>query len=208
MHRKPIIIFFFILLLCTIILTVTLFASNLVVNGIVGFTISILMFIFIIVYIHNSKSDELVEFEKEIEYILKKYDQLLIESNGCIEIEAKNVIEVTSLKQLLKVSNRTNKSIYYIKEETSCTFFIYDNVDLIIFIKKLDNDTLSAFDILLNEREQQENKTVKDEILEEEKVEELSEKSNEDIISQPQQEYQIANNEESPIENQEEIEIL
>lgn len=162
----------------------------------IGFCLTLVLIIALIVYIKNNRSPEII-YKSKLNNILKTYDGILINSNNMPKISGKNIILVETMQDLIDAQMEIRKPIYYKRTLSACSFILLDTNEAIIYDLKLNNEVKSAVD--------EELKRIK---LLEEKKEELDESilkeiENTTIILLKDKAYKI-----SPIKKEEKSEII
>lgn len=97
--------------------------------------VSIVLVIYLIRNITNNNKD-LTKYEKFIKKTLRQYDSYITESKE-VNTDGKNIISVSSFKELLDVRNNIEKAIVYVKEnEKTSKFMIIDEKEIYIYTAK------------------------------------------------------------------------
>lgn len=100
-----------------------------IVTGTVGFIVSILI-IFLLFFYHEGVEED---YQRELKQILKVYDSILVESENLPRLTEKNVIYITSMKELVDAQLEIRKPIYYKILPNTCTFVLLDQDEALIY---------------------------------------------------------------------------
>lgn len=100
-----------------------------IVTGTFGFIVSILI-IFLLFFYHEGTEEN---YQRELKQILKVYDAILVESENLPRLTEKNVIHITSMKELVDAQLEIRKPIYYKILPNTCTFVLLDQDEALIY---------------------------------------------------------------------------
>lgn len=102
----------------------------------VTFTITGLLFIYMVVKIFT-KNDKKTIYERKLKNILKTYDSILVYSKTKIELDKDNTLRVTNMNDLMKAQQLINKPIIYQDEEKSSKFILKDEDKYLTYTLKI-----------------------------------------------------------------------
>ena len=102
----------------------------------VTFTITGLLFIYMVVKIFT-KNDKKTIYERKLKNILKTYDSILVYSKTKIELDKDNTLRVTNMNDLMKAQQLINKPIIYQEEEKSSKFILKDEDKYLTYTLKI-----------------------------------------------------------------------
>ncbi len=151
--------------------TIILYVNDLATFSIVLLALDIVFMISFILTIINNRNSS-AKYNSDLKRILKTYSGVLVETSKPA-LEGKNIIYVTNIVDLVDAQIEMRKPIYYMIEESSCSFVIIDNdVALFYIIKENEN--------VINKYEEYAKNISKDNIIKEDNVQEI----NNDDLSQ------------------------
>ncbi len=153
MKRTGNIILITFVIVASIALTVYMFVKDLMSYGIVFAAVALISFIFLLVYISNTKSEEDV-YKSNLRKLLKSYDSILVQSYNFPNLKGKNIIRITNFEDLIDAQMELRKPIYYMFEgEDSCSFVLLDNTEACVFILKQNEEVTSPLELIMAEYE-------------------------------------------------------
>lgn len=100
-----------------------------IVTGAVGFVVAVL--IILVLFFYHEGED--AAYHRELGQILKVYDSILVESENLPAVDGKNVIRITSMKELVDAQLEIRKPIYYKVLDTECSFVLLDSDEALIY---------------------------------------------------------------------------
>lgn len=115
--------------------------------GIVSFIavgiISIIMF--------SSKTNIENPFERECNRIIKTYDAVLVNSTNLPNLNGRDIVVVSTIRDLIDAQATVRKPIYYNKAEDSCSFVLLSEKEANVFILKASENVTCKLDEIINE---------------------------------------------------------
>lgn len=100
-----------------------------IITGTIGFIVSVLIILLLFFY-HEGQEET---YQRELRQILKVYDAILVESEKLPSLTEKNVIQITSMKELIDAQLEIRKPIYYKVLPTTCTFVLLDQEEALVY---------------------------------------------------------------------------
>ncbi len=136
--------------------------------SIISITINILLLIYLIKYLIESKNPQKI-YEKELKTIIKTFEPILVDVEKIPDLQVKNLIIVSSFEKMIDIQYELKKPILYKKSLNSCAFFLLDTEIIYVFILRIDDDSFSPVDdviesIELNNKKRQKDKKILDDI--------------------------------------------
>lgn len=122
------------------------YVNYLIVTG----PITIILVIVLINFILSNRSEEAL-YNSKLRSILKTYDSVLVKSKNLPKLDAKNIIRVDTIEDLVDAQMEIRKPIYYQEQTQSCAFVLLDNNEACIYILKQNDSVLCPVEITLNE---------------------------------------------------------
>ena len=129
-----------ILMLMTLSAGIVLFLTNNIKYSVIPWSLCIVLFIYLIIYMNNTKSEEVI-YKKEVSNIIKTYYSVLAEVKEFPDLNHKDVIRLNHLDDILNVQEETGKPIFYIINVKSVSFFTIDENVICIYTVKM-NDSI------------------------------------------------------------------
>lgn len=131
--------------------------------------VTLILVLILINFILNNRSEEAL-YKSKVRQILKTYDSVLVKSKNLPKLDAKNIIRVDTIEDLVDAQMEIRKPIYYQEQTESCAFVLLDNNEACIFIIKKNDQVMSPVEITLNEidiknRAEENKETLPDEVL-------------------------------------------
>ncbi len=121
--------------------------------GIVSFIvlgiISIIMF--------SSKTNIENPFEREYNRIIKTYDAVLVNSTNLPNLSGRDIVVVSTIRDLIDAQATVRKPIYYNKAEDSCSFVLLSEKEANVFILKASENVTCKLDEIINESKKENN---------------------------------------------------
>lgn len=145
-------VLFSLLFVVMFILTLAFFSMELSGYVMVFGTLTIILFICLIISIFTSKNEEEI-YKSTINKILRTYESILVKSNTIPNLEEKNIILVESFEDLVNAQVEIRKPIYYKMELSCCSFCLLDSSEACIYTLKVNNTIISDLETYLKELE-------------------------------------------------------
>jgi len=101
----------------------------------VTFTITGLLFIYMVVKIFT-KNDKKTIYERKLKNILKTYDSILVYSKDKLDIN-KGILKIKTMNDLMKAQQIINKPIIYESLEKCSNFIINDEDKTLVYTLKI-----------------------------------------------------------------------
>lgn len=98
----------------------------------VTFTITALLFIYMIIKVF-SKNDKKSIYKRKLQNILKTYDSLLVYSKNKYDIDNNNLLKVKTINDLMKAQQIISQPVIYIDEENRSRFIIKDEEKFLVY---------------------------------------------------------------------------
>lgn len=118
--------------------------------AIVCITLALILFIFGIKFIVNSRSPEKI-YESNIKNIINTYDSVLVKSNTVPKLIGRNIIIVEDIDDMVDAQIEIRKPICYLKQTESCSFVLLDDKEAYVYVEKLNPDVISPVEIEIND---------------------------------------------------------
>lgn len=115
-----------------------------VVSFIVMGIISIIMF--------SSKTNTDNPFMREVNRILKVYDAVLVNSKNLPNLNGRDIVVVSTIRDLVDAQATVRKPIYYNLVEDSCSFVLLSEKEANVFILKASENVTCPLEVIINER--------------------------------------------------------
>lgn len=132
--------------------TYYLYSKELVTYSIIVGTISLICAILILSTILFYKNGEDHAYYRDLHQILKVYDAILVESDNLPDLVEKDIIKITSIKELVDAQLEIRKPIFYKIEEETCSFVLLDQGTALIFILRMNEESISSIDSIVKEK--------------------------------------------------------
>ena len=143
------IIFLGLSLLC-IIIGVILINKSLMEYAIFLFTVAFVLAVFGIGnFIYGN--DPVKVYESTVKRILNTYDSILVKSSSVPRLDAKNIILVETIDDLVDAQLEIRKPICYLKQTESCSFVLLDEKEAYVYVEKVNDDVTSPIEIEIRE---------------------------------------------------------
>mgnify|MGYP002860490433 CR=1 FL=1 len=125
----------------------------------VGFGIVSLIGVGIIsIIMFSSKTTIENPFERELYRILKTYDAVLVNSTNLPNLNDRDIVVVSTIRDLIDAQATVRKQIYYNKAEDSCSFVLLSEKEANVFILKASENVTCKLEEIINERKSGDNK--------------------------------------------------
>ena len=124
--------------------TIILYVNDLATFSIVLLALDIVFMISFILTIINNRNSS-AKYNSDLKRILKTYSGVLVETSKPA-LEGKNIIYVTNIVDLVDAQIEMRKPIYYMVEESSCSFVIIDNDVALFYIIKENENVINKYE--------------------------------------------------------------
>lgn len=125
---------------------------------IVAITIGLIAIILYFVNKNKNLTDEEM-YDNYLRKIKRAFRKLLISISDIPDINKKSVIKINHIDDLVDISLRVKKPIYYIeKDNRTCDFILIDDKEYNIYTLKVNEDLSSSFDEYIKELEKKKKK--------------------------------------------------
>ena len=118
--------------------------------GIVCATASLILIVFGIIYILNSRNPIKI-YESNVKNIINTFDSILVKSSTVPKLIGRNIILVDSIDDMVDAQLEIRKPICYYKQTESCSFVLLDDKEAYIYVEKLNQDVVSPIEIEIND---------------------------------------------------------
>ncbi len=157
MEKRENVILLVVIELILLLITGLLFFNHLTMYTIFFATFSVVMLIFILLYMFNNKDEKSIYLSK-LKNIMKTYDSVLVSSEELPNLKGKNILMVSSLEDFIDAQAEIRKPIYYKRDVDSCSFVIVDNKEACVHILKTNKDIISPLETKIEELVKENNK--------------------------------------------------
>lgn len=121
-------------------------------------TVTLIVMILYAIKKHGNMSEEDM-YDEYLRKIKKAFKKLLISISDVPDINKKALIKINHIDDLVDISLRIKKPIYYIeKNNRTCDFILIDNKEYNIYTLKVNEDLSSSFDEYIKELEKKKKK--------------------------------------------------
>ena len=110
----------------------------------------------------NNKTEADNPFSREVNRILKVYDAVLVNSKNLPNLSGRDIVVVSTIKDLVDAQATVRKPIYYNLVEDSCSFVLLSEKEANIFILKASENVTCPLETLINEHKTNNNQVDKD----------------------------------------------
>lgn len=124
--------------------TIILYVNDLATFSIVLLALDIVLIVSFILTITNNRNSR-AKYNSDLKRILKTYSGVLVETSKPA-LEGKNIIYVTNIVDLVDAQIEMRKPIYYMVEESSCSFVIIDNDVALFYIIKENENVINKYE--------------------------------------------------------------
>lgn len=153
--------FVFILMILALTLILMLFKQKgLTIITITLLGIAVLYIVILLISGINGKDN----YEKEVKYILKTYQNILVKSIEDIDLSNKNIIKTDNIEDLANAQVEIRKPIYYKSYEKYTIFILIDNKEALVYIIKENEfveDAITSNNLIVNLNDITNDKTFK-----------------------------------------------
>ncbi len=130
---------------------------------IISISITTVLFIYLCYNVFSRHDNESL-YKRKLKNILKTYDSILIYLNDDYKLSDENIMFVKSFDSLVVAQDEVSRPIMYLREDKSSVFMLEDDNNLLVYILKMDDATVSKYEIkILNHIE--ENREVENEMI-------------------------------------------
>lgn len=115
----------------------------------IKYIIIIFIIVFIVGYVMVSKQpmSEMEYYSRFLKVIKKSFNNILISITYIPDIDNKTLVRLNNIDDIVDISLRIKKPIYYIEDENkSCDFILINNDEYCIYTLKLNENIISIFD--------------------------------------------------------------
>lgn len=137
------------LLVLLLIGTIILFVNKIYTYFIICFALTFVCFVALILSISGNKSDEEV-YDINVNNTLKIYDAILVKSKDYPSLDGRNIIYVEEFDDLVDAQLEIRKPVYYVREESCCSFILLDTQEALIYIMKKDPNVNCKLEEMIN----------------------------------------------------------